>query len=148
MTRVRRRRGAVLPERVGTTLAGPAGRRGGMESPAPPGSAAQGWLPPARSLVTFGASTAAVVAGGYLGSLAKDAEQKLDDCLSDLPCGTAPTVQRELQERASRRALQANIAYGVALAGLGVGIWLWLSEDAEAKPAGVRYGPLGVTWRF
>ena len=135
---------------------GPRARR--VEPPPRPAAAGRSGssaVPPTKSLVAYGVSGAGVVAGLVFGSLAKGNENQLEDCRRDYACATDRDSAETLSDRAASRSLQANLSFGVAVIAAGAATWLWVSGRSEPRDdlddelgAAVRWGPLGVAWRF
>jgi len=161
----------ALPEtdRPPETPAGPP-RSPPVAAPAavdpPPAGGPTVWPPSLWSLVPMGLAAGSFGAGLWFGGKARSAELQLDECIrDDVPthCATSPTVQGQLSERVSNRALQANVAYAAAVVGLGISVWLWLSvavgeerqqpgeEPQQPKDdgwSGAIPWPVGVRWTF
>ena len=114
------------------------------------------WTPPVLTWVAFGGAAVGVATGAIFGSLAAGAEEQLDDCVTDAKCA-ATDVAAELSERTGARALQANVAYGLAVVAIGTGVVLWLTDSGARRPdddidddltAALYPWGLGASWRF
>lgn len=105
------------------------------------------------AIVALSIGGASAVAGGVLGGLAiAQAGEVKSNCGGAPPCKPAAGFTRpELEGQANAaaaKALGANIAVGVAVAGLATGIVLYVLKVPKAAPASSAVGPRGLTLRF
>jgi hypothetical protein len=105
-------------------------------APAPPSIGGPLPLPRKLALAAGGVALTAVSAGALLGLQSR---QLADDAVAlcpspSSPCATAPQAN-DLNRRGQARALQANVAFGVAGGGAIAATVLWLTGAPEARVA-------------
>jgi len=106
-----------------------------------PAAVESSWtLPRKLSIATAGIAVAGGIAGGVLGVIARDKQRDAEKlCMPGVPCVAGAAAQSAINA-AHARALDANIAFGVAGAAAIATVVLWLAGAPE-QDHGVAIAP-------
>jgi len=117
-------------------------------TPAPPAPPVSPWTATRKVAVgSAGLGVVAIAIGGVFGLHARSMEDNAFRVCADpsVPCERAAVAQAEL-DRASRRALYANIGLGVGVAAIATGAVLWF-RGAPKERISVSATPAGASVR-